>query len=227
MSEANQHYILQQCQAQAIDAQQLLASLWSGHGQITRLQLKGSRRNLKTVVLKQAKMADNGQHPRGWQSDFALNRKRQSYSNEVLWYQQINGHSDQFWRTPNCFGALEDDQQWLMLLEDLPASGFEFAASTLNWLQIEQALSALAYLHAYFLQTDLRGLWSYAGYWHLHTRPDEWQAMQDQPLKQHAQRIEQYLHNSDYHCICMGMRKRPTLHFPRNKLVCTTFNTAV
>ena len=52
------------------------------------------------------------------------------------------------------------------------------------------ALSWLAHFHATFMGKNPEGLWKIGTYWHLDTRPDELEALEDLSLKKAAPLIE-------------------------------------
>ena len=55
--------------------------------------------------------------------------------------------------------------------------------------------------------TSANGLWPIGTYWHLETRPDELQAMQDGPLKSAAQQIDDVLNQAKYQTLVHGDAK--------------------
>ena len=226
MQNAVKQRILELCQAEDCVIQEKISSLWSGHGQIARIKLQQSQLGLEYVVIKQAQLQQQQRHPRGWNSELALKRKQRSYDNEVLWYQQYNRFSDPHWRTPHCLGSEQQGSQWLMLLEDLEQSGFKAASMQPEPGQVQLCLQNLAYMHAYFLGKTTNRLWPRAGYWHLATRPDEWQAMQDKQLKMQAKAIEDHLHSSDYNTLLHGDAKIANFYLRANQACLFDFQYA-
>ena len=50
--------------ARTIRSATVIQSLWSGYGEIVRLELEGS--TYPSVILKHIKLPEAGSHPRGW-----------------------------------------------------------------------------------------------------------------------------------------------------------------
>ena len=85
-----------------------------------------------------------------------------------------------------------------MVLEDLDGAGFPSRKHSVNSSEINACLKWLAHFHATFMQEQPTGLWPIGTYWHLDTRPDELDALQDAPLKNAAKAIDQALNNSAF-----------------------------
>ena len=70
----------------------------------------------------------------------------------------------------------------------------------------------LASFHARFLQSSWqrdwpKGLWERGTYWHLQTRPEEWDAMIESPLKQFAQKLDAKINYARYQTLVHGDAK--------------------
>ena len=98
-------------------------------------------------------------------------------------------------------------------MEDLAHSGYSRTASSLSAAQCITVLKWLANFHARFVNVrdefDSRSLqlWPEGTYWHLATREDEFNAMSDGLLKQHAVDISTTLGDAHYHTLVHGDAK--------------------
>jgi len=99
-----------------------IQSLWSGYGMLMRYGLKGA--DQKTVIVKHVKLMNQAFHPRGWDTDLSHQRKVKSYHVETAWYRDWASLCDESCRVPKCYGLEESDDEFLIVLEDLDASGF-------------------------------------------------------------------------------------------------------
>lgn len=191
----------------AVDACKLesVQSLWSGFGEIFRVQLQPE--SLGTLIIKQIIPPDYSQHPRGWNTDRSLTRKLQSYDVESCWYQSRSQQCDDSCRVPQCIASIkEGDNSWI-LLEDLDAAGYNKRLSHLTVEQAKPCLAWLASFHARFLHEPAEGLWPAGTYWHLDTRPDEFKAMPEGAIKDLATDIDQLLSNCQYRTLVHGDAK--------------------
>ncbi len=185
----------------ARDAQKAerIQSLWSGYGEIVRIELMGS--SVSSIVLKSIELPDNMDHPRGWNSDLSRQRKVHSYEVERNWYSQYANQCDDACRAPRCFGTYVSNQQQWIVLEDLDAAGFEVRRHYLSVDEAKLYLHWLAAFHARFLNNPGVGLWEQGTYWHLETRPEELAATTDVRLQQAAAKLDDLLSS----CQCMTL----------------------
>jgi thiamine kinase-like enzyme len=103
--------------------------------------------------------------------------------------------------------AKKEDNEVLMVLEDLDASGFEGRRSFVNHREWQACVRWLAAFHAENLDATMSGLWETGTYWHLETRPDELERMDDPSLKQAASSIDQKLKDSKFLTLVHGDAK--------------------
>lgn len=202
----NEHFTstLQQCTgATSIQKQQVIQKLWSGYGQIIRLWLSDSP--FKSVVAKHIQCKASANHPRGWNTDIGHQRKLRSYEVETHWYQSY-GHQSRA-RLPKCLAVEYHQEEVLILLEDLHPAGFPLRKQFLHWPEIEACLAWLAQFHASYLGQNPEGLWEIGTYWHLATRPQELQKMEDLRLKEAAPLIDQKLNECTYKTYVHGDAK--------------------
>lgn len=205
----NQHFkdtILQATGAESLFEIEVIQSLWSGYGEIVRLGLVGSE--MKSVVVKHVNLPEGGNHPRGWNTDLSHQRKLKSYKVETEWYRTYSKLCDSSSKLPDCYALETQGSEVLMVFEDLDANGFGGRlSSSVNWDNIFACLTWLANFHATFLNTIPQGLWESGTYWHLETRPEELQALEDLPLKKAAKAINERLKASPYQTLVHGDAK--------------------
>ncbi len=178
-------------------------SLWSGFGSVFRVQADNSRLIVKHVVPPNG----NTNHPRGWGSDFATARKLKSYAAEIHWYKHQSHQCGKTCRVPVFHGALSDEKQSVLVLEDLDQSGYPDRYSALNLDGVLRCVDWLANFHACFMGSDTSGLWTTGTYWHLATRPDEFSVMEAGKLKEHATKIDHILNHCHHQTLVHGDAK--------------------
>lgn len=183
----------------------VIQRLWSGYGEIVRYGLTGCDRG--SVIVKHVKLAGQGSHPCGWNTDLSHQRKLRSYQVEMAWYSHWSGYCDEHCRVPVCLSSAALDADLVMVLEDLDAVGFPQRRSRVSASELHACLNWLANFHASFLGEQPIELWPTGTYWHLQTRPDEWQALSDQPLKNAATAIDQILRDCRYQTFVHGDAK--------------------
>jgi len=194
---------------------EVIQSLWSGYGEIVRYSLSGA--DMPSVVIKHVKFPDQVNHPRGWHNDHSHQRKVMSYEVEMTWYQDWAQYCDDACRVAHCYASETQDDEHIMVLEDLDASGFPLRQSQLDLNGVRHCLIWLANFHATFLhhssagllpsQPWPTGLWPVGSYWHLATRPDELAAMDDDVLRDAAPVIDSMLSNCRFKTLIHGDAK--------------------
>ncbi len=210
-------FILAQMGASQAEPIAHVQSLWSGYGDIVRYQLYGCEK--QTVIVKHVCPPNKRHHPRGWDTNLGHNRKLQSYEVEANWYQHWAAHCDHYCRVPTCFGLKQANHQTTILLEDLDSCGFPLRLNRLNTDQIHACLAWLAHFHASFIEQEPVGLWPVGTYWHLNTRPDEWEAMTDGPLKMAAAELDNRLNDAHFKTLVHGDAKVANFCFSGDKNV--------
>lgn len=182
-------------------------TLWSGYGEIKRYHLKGGK--YPSVIVKHIQLPEEAQHPRGWNTNISHQRKLRSYQVEKVWYGQYAHKTGKNCRVPSCYHAIEKDFELLLIIEDLDASGFpkRLTPESIDLVHSKNCLTWLAYFHAKFLGVEPDGLWPIGTYWHLDTRPDEWEHMENKSLKAVAKQVDQKLNNAKYQTIVHGDAK--------------------
>ena len=189
--------------ATSITRHEEIQELWSGYGQIMRIGLEGS--DINSVVVKHVQTPKSDYHPRGWNTDIGHQRKLKSYEVETNWYENYSKHSNA--RLPECLAVDHHEDEVLIILEDLDTAGYPHRKRSVNWSEIDSWLHWLAQFHASFLGASPSGLWETGTYWHLETRPQELEELNDQALKEAAPLIDKKLNDCTYKTLVHGDAK--------------------
>lgn len=198
-------FVLRSTGAATISRTEVVQSLWSGYGQIVRCYLTGNV--APSVVLKHVRWPDEQAHPYGWVSDHSHQRKLKSYQVETTWYERYAERCADACRVPRCLAVEHRSDGVLLLLEDLDAAGFAGRRRSVNDAEVDACLFWLANFHATFLGVQPDGLWTIGTYWHLETRPDELDALDDGPLKAAAVELDRRLSASPFQTFVHGDAK--------------------
>jgi len=201
------------CQ-QLVDVTQM-QSLWAGQGELTRLSLLDSSAtepSIRSLVVKQICFNASGKHPHGWDSQLAQQRKQRSYQVELNWYRYLASQQPgEPPRMPQLIYAESSTEELLLVLEDLavdyPVRFTAGKADRPTPQQIRACIGWLAEFHARFVSHNGEALWPVGGYWHLQTRPDEWQAMPVSLLKRAAAPLDEQLNSCHYQTLLHGDAK--------------------
>lgn len=194
--------------------------LWSGYGAITRWY---SPKHQQTVILKYIEPNQDQAHPRGWNSEFAHQRKLLSYQNEQAFYQHYAKMCEQHCPVPAFIASnqshalpnLSADVQFL-LMQDLNAAGYAQRYQQGNVLLAKRCIHWLANFHATFLVNKAKKMWPIGSYWHLQTRMHEFEAMPESALKRHAQAIDNKLNSAQFQTLVHGDAKLANFCFHTN-----------
>ena len=198
-------FILELTQAVELRNLGLVQSLWSGYGSIVRMGLEGA--DVSSVIVKHVQPGV-GDHPRGWNTDLSHQRKLKSYQVETNWYGRQRERAEPgFARIPECLGVKSDGDEVLLVLEDLDAAGFAGRRSSVNQAEWQACVRWLAAFHADHLGASAEGLWESGTYWHLETRPDELEELDDLSLKGAAPMIDARLKASTFQTLVHGDAK--------------------
>ena len=193
-------------------------ALWSGYGEIVRYHLSGWKP--ESAIVKHVSPPDGGRHPRGWNTDLSHLRKLRSYEVEMVFYERYARRCGSGCRVAELLGSRRTDNGWMMVLEDLDASGFTGRnPSPIRDQEIEACLGWLAHFHAAFLGEAPDGLWEAGTYWHLATRPDELAAMEEGPLKRAAEIIDTRLSGARFQTFVHGDAKLANFCFRESAAV--------
>ena len=211
----NKHFesiIINSTLATTITKEETIQKLWSGYGEIKRVQLSGS--DIESVIVKHVQLNAQTNHPRGWNTDIGHERKVRSYHIETNWYENYSRESKA--RLPHCYAVEHQKDEVFMVLEDLDAAGYPIQKKSLKWIEISGCLKWLAQFHASFLGKDPVGLWETGTYWHLDTRPQELNKLENQQLKEAAPLINQKLNSCTYNTFVHGDAKLANFCFGEN-----------
>ena len=198
--------ILKTINADAIEVQEVIQSLWSGYGKIERLSVKGVA-NYDSLILKHIVLPRQQNHPRGWNTNISHQRKLKSYQIEMSFYKHFANQCDVDCRVAYCYHSEVLGDEQFILLEDLDAAGFPVRKSHLNLNEVKVCLMWLANFHATFIQKEPEGLWEVGTYWHLVTRLEELAAMNNISLKKAAVQLDELLNSSQFKTIVHGDAK--------------------
>lgn len=197
-------YLLNTCNAKSVDELEVIQALWSNYGKISRYQLQNSK--LKTVIVKYISLEQAKQHPRGWNSNFSHNRKVKSYEIETYWYEKWSQLCTENCRIPSLIGSFSEGMDQWIILEDLNQE-FPLRKYQLELSEVKVCLKWLAHFHGTFLTQNPVGLWEVGTYWHLATRPDEFEKIEHQALKSKAHLVDALLNNCSFQTIVHGDAK--------------------
>ncbi len=197
-------YLLEHTQSTDCRETEIIQSLWSGYGKISRYQLMGSEH--ASVVIKHISLPEHTSHPRGWNSAYGHQCKVRSYEVETYWYQQWNQLCAVQSKTPTFLGSYAAGTNQWIILEDLDHE-FPLRKHRVNLAEIKLCLAWLAHFHACFLDCKPEGLWEIGTYWNLDTRPDEYDVMEETALKKKAYQIDSLLNDCRFQTIVHGDAK--------------------
>jgi len=214
MSNQWNQIILQASGAVSAERGEVIQSLWSGYGEIVRYALLGAE--MPSLIIKHVKFPSAVNHPRGWHNDHSHQRKVKSYEVEMAWYHDWAGRCGDDCRVPHCYRSETIDDEHIMIMEDLDASGFSARKTQLDLHGVQLCLTWLANFHATFLRDEPSELWPVGSYWHLATRPDELAAMDDDALRDAAPIIDSMLSNCQFKTIIHGDAKLANFCFSPN-----------
>jgi len=181
-----------------------IQTLWSGYGGIYRLNLAGGK--YPSVIVKLIDLQDSKSHPRGWATNLSHQRKLTSYQVEMYWYENYAGTLPETVKVPHLLYSEKKDNAQVLVLEDLSIE-FPKLKEQCTFQEAKTVVKWLAQFHADFLKLPPKGLWPVGSYWHLKTRPDEWKAMGDSPLKANAKELDEALNKVHYKTIIHGDAK--------------------
>ena len=192
-----------------------IQTLWSGYGELVRLQFEN-----KSIIVKYIKLPQIKNHPKGWNTDVSHRRKIHSYQVEVNWYKEFSQTVDQRCRIPQGFRYIQEDGEWLIVMEDLASLGLKYTSKKASKNHLKSSLTWLANFHAKYMGKRSELIWGIGTYWHLDTRPDELEALRDSQLKNKAKQIDSILNNAKYQTIVHGDAKLANFCFNNDGSKC-------
>lgn len=191
---------------QNVQKVELVQSLWSGYGELSRFY---SEKLGKAVIVKHVSPPNKVHHPKGWHSNLSHTRKLKSYEIERLFYQNYASNFCDDARVPKHVASAQvaETNETILVLEDLDESGFFIRKQHIEAPQVKACIRWLANFHAVYVNGPRGDLWKTGSYWHLATRPDEYEAMKDGQLKRAAAFIDNRLNNAKYLTVIHGDAK--------------------
>ena len=216
MKKQHRDFILEKTNATKLIEIEKIQDLWSGYGTIKRYKLIGSE--IKSLVIKHVEIPNQSTHPRGWSGSLSNKRKIKSYQVETAWYQNWSKQLSKNCYTAKYYGSISSNENdfFLILLEDLNQSGFSNKKSSLTIAEVKICLKWLAHFHATFLGEAPTSLWEQGTYWHLETRPDELAALKDKNLKNAATQIDELLNATSFLTFVHGDAKPANFCFSKD-----------
>lgn len=201
--------------ARATRSTEEVQRLWSGYGQIVRCHLDGAA--VPSVIVKHVQWPDRVEHPRGWTTGIGHERKLRSYQVETTWYERYAEQCPDSCRVPECLAVVSFDDGIIIVLEDLDATGLSGRRQCVDDADVDACVSWLANFHATFMHRRPVGLWETGTYWHLATRPEEFAALDDGPLKSAAVEIDERLAASPFQTLVHGDAKLANFCFGHDR----------
>lgn len=207
------NYLLKVTQSSASEEIEIIQSLWSGYGKVSRYRLIDSPEN--TVVVKFIDLNPSGKHPKGWNTDTSHHRKVKSYDVETHWYKDWSHRCPAHCSIPKFMGSFSERKYQWIIMEDLKTH-FPIVKDHVNLAEVKVCLRWLANFHATFLNEQPKKLWEVGTYWHLDTRPDEFEKLEHQELKSKTHLIDEILNQCKYQTIVHGDAKLANFCFSEN-----------
>ena len=187
---------------------EVVQQLWSGYGVIQKVKLQYAE-GITDAIAKHIDLSQVRANRRGWGGDVAHQRKVRSYQVETEFYESYAHRCTNNCRVAKLFAAEAQPNAtgWILILEDLDSAEYSARRQEANTPDIHSCLSWLARFHATFLGESATGLWPIGTYWHLATRPDEFDAMPGGDLKSCAAQIDKHLNEAKYQTLVHGDAK--------------------
>lgn len=198
-------FIIKKFNNSEIKNTELIQNLWSNYGVLARVFLDGS--DYSTIIVKHIKLDKKENHPRNWNTNASHQRKLKSYQVETNWYKNFNNFRDSFSYFPKLISSEVNETEIILILEDLDSIGFDKRIEYPDDKEIMLCLEWLASFHSKGFFTKENGLWEKGTYWHLGTRLDEFQSMEECKLKDSAEFIDKTLDLAKYKTIIHGDAK--------------------
>lgn len=190
-----------------------IQSLWSSYGEILRISI-----GEKTYILKHIQLPNiqNVLMEGKKNSSVSHNRKVKSYQVEMNWYENYSSLCDDDCKIPKVEYISRNEKLQFILLEDLDVSGYLLRKDHLNIDEGKACLTWLANFHGKFLGKKMKDLWDIGTYWHLDTRPEEFEKMPHGRLKENALLIDEKLKNCKFQTVVHGDAKVENFCFSKD-----------
>lgn len=194
----------------------MIQILWSGYGELVRIDC-----SKKSIIVKHVKLPDISEHPRGWNTNLSHQRKLHSYEVEVNWYENFSKKIDENCPIPQGIKCVKNENEWLIVMEDLSSVGYPYTTKVANETHLRSCLKWLANFHVKYLNQKSDLVWKIGTYWHLDTRPDELEVLDDIKLKDSAKKIDTILKDTKYQTFVHGDAKLANFCFNENGTKCS------
>jgi hypothetical protein len=182
-----------------------LHKLWGDCGAVIKAEV-----NEQLAVIKYSCIPTTIKHPHISQTPFAKARKAKSYCVERSFYQRYVCHLPCSTLTPELLLADQNGAENILVFKDFSVQGFH-AVTEVDLDSLKQVIAWLARFHATFIWCDNEpehiNLWQQGGYWHLATRPDEFENMAQSDIKFNATKLEDILVNQTFKTLIHGDAK--------------------
>jgi len=220
LDQTGRQLVLECTGAQSIITEQCIQTLWSGCGKIVRVTVENTEHALaespKTVIVKYISVPLETDHPRGWNSQTSSQRKITSYQVETNWYEHYANACRHICPMPELIAMKHHRNQTWLILEDLDPV-YPVRRESLTPENCVPCLQWLAKFHGYHLQSSGEKLWPEGSYWHLQTRPEEFMAMPDGPLKDASVMLDEKLSQCTWRTLVHGDAKVANICFSANQ----------
>lgn len=191
-----------------------IQSLWEDYGKLLRLKFSE-----KNAIVKHVKLPKQSSHPKGWNTKLSHQRKIHSYQVEVNWYENFS-QFDNRCKIPKGYKTFQNENEWLIVMQDLEELDMHYVIKEANKTHLSSCLSWLANFHAKYMNTKSELLWEVGTYWHLDTRPDELEVLEDKELKAFSKVIDEELKACKYQTIVHGDAKLANFCFSKDGSSC-------
>ncbi len=194
-------------QPQNILEYEVIQELWSGYGHLLRVHLNSFEQ--PSVIIKSIRwptQIESFNHPRGWNTSLSYQRKLHSYNVELNWYEKYSNRMLGR-QVPTYLGSQSGSNGYVLVMQDLRTASLPKVIDKASPTEIVTALNWLADFHAFWMGSGSEGLWDIGTYWHLATRPDEYDVLQDERLKAAASNIDSRLNQCPFQTLVHGDAK--------------------
>ncbi|GEA51741.1 phosphotransferase [Vibrio inusitatus NBRC 102082] len=194
--------LIQQLGYKQLHSAQKIQTLWGGYGELVRLFIDDM-----SIIVKHITLPEIQNHPRGWNTTLSHQRKVLSYQVELHWYQDFAPELHANCPAPLPIKVVESESTCLLVMQDLQQLGYNQTTTEANNVHLNACLKWLAWFHATHIENEGKNLWDIGTYWHIETRPDELEALEDSILKEHAQQLDQILKGAPFQTLVHGDAK--------------------
>ena len=201
--------ILSTIMNEQVNSVESFQKLWGGYGQMCRFQTSDKSFVAKVIEFPQK------------QEGISHLRKVKSYEVETNWYQKYNNEIQNAY-SPKLIKTGQIEQKQYLVLEDLANKSF-IPKTEVSEAEVSLCLKWLAFFHAFYMNETPADLWEIGTYWHLETRPDELQAIDDLRLKEAAPLVDKRLNQAHFKTFVHGDAKLANFLFSTEGVAAVDF----